>query len=94
MASHSPLSGGRNKSFRDPGHTALLEAQDAILALLDSGAKLDAVLERIAREIDGTTNARCAITLADAEHGTQRLAAMPNLNDAQLASVERALAGC
>jgi PAS domain S-box-containing protein len=93
MGSHSPLSGGRaSKGFQDDGRTALLEAQDEILAQLDAGATLDAVLERVAREIDAATAVRCAIAVVDAEHGTRRIAAAPNLSEAERAAVERGAA--
>jgi len=91
MPSHAPLSGKRANQD-DIDRAALLAAQDEILALLDSGAKLDAVLERIAAEIDRFTGARCAIAL-DAENGTHRIAAAPGLADAQRAALERSLNG-
>jgi signal transduction histidine kinase len=48
----------------------LLEAQDEILGLIDSGTRLSVVLGRIAREIDRlATPASCEIFLADPENG-------------------------
>jgi signal transduction histidine kinase len=94
MASQSSLSAGRAQSgLRGPSRENLLEAQDEILALLDSGARLDAVLERIAREIDrfiGTSC--CAIALIDPDRGTHRIAAAPNLAHGTREALERDLA--
>jgi signal transduction histidine kinase len=93
MASQSPLSAGRVESGLDgPSRETLLEAQDEILALLDSGVGLDAVLERIAREIDrfiGTSC--CAIALVDPDRGTHRIAAAPNLAPGVREALERDL---
>jgi signal transduction histidine kinase len=89
MPSHAPLSG--NRAHRNHVDRAtLLASQDEILVLLDSGAKLDVVLERIAAEIDKFTGARCAIAL-DAENGTHRVAAAPGLAEAQRAALQRSL---
>ena len=83
MSSQIPLSGGRaNKIFRNADRAMMLEAQDSILALLESGATLESVLEHIARQIDSVTGLPCAFTLADAEGGLGRIAAAPNLTEA------------
>ncbi|HTZ76974.1 MAG TPA: ATP-binding protein [Stellaceae bacterium] len=53
----------------------LLEAQDEILGLIDGGARLGAVLGRIAREIERLAPpARCEIFLADPDNGQLRAA--------------------
>jgi signal transduction histidine kinase len=90
MPSHIPLPDARTKNgYRD--RSALLQAQDEVLAMLDSGAKLDSVLERIAREIDRFTEARCAIALLDPESSAHRIAAAPNLAEEPRAALERGL---
>jgi hypothetical protein len=68
MPPHSPLSGGRaSKTVHHFDRASLLEAQDEILALLDSGAKLDVVLARIACEIDAIA-AQVIATAQTARH--------------------------
>jgi signal transduction histidine kinase len=89
MPSHAPLSGNRGNR-NDIDRATLLAAQDEILVLLDSSAKIDVVLERIAAEIGRFTGMRCAIVL-DAENGAHRIAAAPGLAEAQRASIERSL---